>query len=122
MLKDKRTKQTRVKLKTGDEVVVISGKEKGKKGKVLFLNRVSNKVIVQGINMIKRYQKPTQDNPKPSILHTESSIHLSNVAYYDTKSKSPKRLSFILNNNKKIRGYKAKGSFIEIKEKVKEEK
>ena len=122
MITQDRTKQTKVKLKLDDEVLVIAGKEKGKRGKILALNKVKNRVIVQGVNMIVRYQKPTQENPKPSKIQTESPIHLSNVAYYDSKTKSGKRIGYIIDaTGKKMRAYRSKKNLVEIKDKVKED-
>tara|TARA_B100002019_G_C21168219_1_gene547018 strand:+ start:114 stop:350 length:237 start_codon:yes stop_codon:yes gene_type:complete len=68
------------KIKKGIEVMVISGDHKGKKGKILHVNRVKNRVLVEGVNMIKKHEKKSQDNPQGSIVERESSIHLSNVA------------------------------------------
>ena len=75
------------KLKKGDEVVVISGDHKGSKGKILQMLREKNRVIVEGVNMIKKHEKKTQDNPQGAIIEREASLHFSNVRRSDTKSK-----------------------------------
>lgn len=70
-------------IKKGDEVVVIAGDHKTKKGKVLQVIRDKNRVIVEGINMIKKHERKSQDNPQGSITEREASIHYSNVALAD---------------------------------------
>jgi len=66
-------------VKKGDEVIVIAGDHKNKKGKVLQVFRDKNRVIVEGVNMIKKHERKTQDNPQGSIIEREASIHYSNV-------------------------------------------
>ena len=75
------------KLKKGDEVVVISGDHKGNKGKILQMLREKNRVIVEGVNMIKKHEKKTQDNPQGAIIEREASLHFSNVRRTDLKNK-----------------------------------
>jgi large subunit ribosomal protein L24 len=67
------------KIKKGDEVVVTAGDHKGSKGKILQVLREKNRVIVEGVNMIKKHEKKSQDNPQGSIVEREASIHFSNV-------------------------------------------
>jgi large subunit ribosomal protein L24 len=67
------------KIKKGDEVVVTTGDHKGSKGKILQVLREKNRVIVEGVNMIKKHEKKSQDNPQGSIVEREASIHFSNV-------------------------------------------
>jgi large subunit ribosomal protein L24 len=67
------------KIKKGDEVIVISGDHKGSKGKILQVLREKNRVIVEGVNMIKKHEKKTQDNPQGAIIEREASLHFSNV-------------------------------------------
>ena len=67
------------KLKKGDEVVVITGDDKGSKGKILEVERDKNRILVEGINMSKKHERKTQDNPQGSIVEREASIHYSNV-------------------------------------------
>ncbi len=66
-------------IKKGDEVIVIAGDHKNSKGKVLQVIRDKNRVIVEGVNMIKKHERKTQDNPQGSIIEREASIHYSNV-------------------------------------------
>ena len=67
------------KLKKGNEVVVIAGDHKGSKGKILEVLREKNRVLVEGVNLVKKHERKTQDNPQGSIVEREASIHLSNV-------------------------------------------
>jgi large subunit ribosomal protein L24 len=67
------------KLKKGDEVVVIAGDHKGSKGKILEVLRTKNRVLVEGVNLVKKHERKTQDNPQGSIVEREASIHFSNV-------------------------------------------
>ena len=67
------------KIRKGDEVIVIAGDHKGKKGKVLQVIRAKNRVLVEGVNMIKKHERKTQDNPQGSISEREASIHYSNI-------------------------------------------
>ena len=67
------------KLRKGDEVVVITGDDKGSKGKILQVMREKNRVLVEGINMSKKHERKTQDNPQGAIVEREAPIHCSNV-------------------------------------------
>ena len=67
------------KLKKGDEALVLAGDHKGSKGKILQVLREKNRVIVEGVNMIKKHEKKTQDNPQGAIVEREASLHFSNV-------------------------------------------
>jgi len=67
------------KLRKGDEVIVIAGDDKGSKGKILQVFREKNRVLVEGINLSKKHERKTQDNPQGAIVEREASIHYSNV-------------------------------------------
>ena len=75
------------KIKTGDNVVVLTGKDKGRTGKVTKVLPTTNRVMVQGINMVQRHTRPTQADPQGGIKNTEASLHLSNVAIADANGK-----------------------------------
>lgn len=96
-------KRRKTKLKVNDEVVVISGKHKGKRGKILFIDRLGERVVVQGINLRKKFIRPSQENPQGGVIEVESPIHISNVMYYDSKLKKGVRLGFKYEDGKKIR-------------------
>lgn len=81
-------------IRKNDRVVVISGDHRGKKGKVLKVLAAEQRVVVEGINFIKRHTRPTQRNPQGGILEKEAPIHVSNVMLVDPKSNEPTRVSF----------------------------
>ena len=82
-------------VKTGDTVVVIAGKDKGKQGQVKAAMPEKNRVVVEGVNMVKWHTKPTQKNPKGGIISKEAPIHVSNVMILDPETKKPTRIKKI---------------------------
>jgi len=78
-------------VRKGDQVVVIAGKEKGKRGRVLRLMTEKGRVVIERINMVKRHTKPTQRNPRGGILEKEGSVEVSNVALWCGKCVAPRR-------------------------------
>ena len=99
------------KLKKGDDVIVLSGKDKGKKGKIVRMLPKIDKAIVSDINKVKKNQKP--DNNQPGgIVDKEMPIHISNLSFYDPLSKKGVRIGFKLDKNKKIRINKSSGKEI----------
>ena len=93
----------KIKLKKGDEVIVLAGKDKGKTGKISLVKTQVNKAIVTGINKVKKNQKPDK-NQAGGIIEKEMPIHISNLAYYDRSLKKGIRLGFMFNDkNNKIR-------------------
>lgn len=101
-------------IKKSDTVIVISGKDRGKKGKVLQVNKKTERVIVEGVNMVTKHQKPTQKVQQGGIIHQEAAIHVSNVMIYDTKVKAGTRVKHqILENGKKVRVSVKSGETIE---------
>ena len=92
----------KLKLKKGDQVVVISGKDKGKTGQILEVNRSLNKVKVSGVNVVKKHRKPSQETPG-KIEEIELLIHISNVSMLDPKNGKPTRIKYVLNNKEKKR-------------------
>lgn len=79
-------------VKTGDTVVVIAGKDKGKQGQIKAALPEKNRVVVEGVNLIKRHTKPSQANPKGGIITKEAPIHVSNVMILDPETKKPSRI------------------------------
>ncbi len=100
-----------MKIKTGDTVIVISGDDKGKVGKVLKALPKTGKVIVEGVNVQKKHVKPTQ-NEKGSIKEINAPIDVSNVAFYDDKSKKATKVGYKLVDDKKVRIAKNSGETI----------
>ena len=84
---------TKFKVKKGDEVIVIAGKEKGKKGKITQVITDTSRVVVGGVNMVKRHQKPSKTSGG-GIVEKEASMHVSNVALLDPKSGKPTRVGY----------------------------
>jgi len=100
------------KLRKGDEVIVLTGKDKGKTGKIVKMLPKQKKAIVSEINKVKKNQKP--DNNQPGgIIEKEMPMHISNLAFYDTNLKKGIKIGYRLDNDKKIRINKSSG--IEIK-------
>ena len=93
----------KIKLKKGDEVIVLSGKDKGKTGKISLVKPQVNKAIVAGINKVKKNQKPDK-NQAGGIIEKEMPIHISNLSYYDAALKKGVKIGFKFSDkNKKIR-------------------
>jgi len=90
-------------VKKGDTVVVIAGKDKGKKGKVLQAFPTKDRVIVEGVNMVTKHQKPSQKVQQGGIVHQEAPVHVSNVMLFDAKAKGGTRVKHEIQNGKKVR-------------------
>ena len=90
-----------MKIRTDDQVIVISGKDKGKTGKVLRVDRKAEKVFVEGLNIIKRHQRPNPANPNAQVgvIEREAPIHVSNVAIVDPKDNKPTRVGVRRDDN-----------------------
>lgn len=91
-----------MKLKVGDNVIVTAGKDNGKKGKILKIDQENNRVIVDGVNMVKKHQKGREAG-KGQIIEVPSSLHISNVSFVDPKEKKATRLSSKIVKDKKVR-------------------
>ena len=96
------------KIKKGDQVVVITGREKGKKGEVLEVLRADLRVRVQGVNMVKRHRRATQ-NDAGGIISMEAPLHISNVAHVDPDSGAATRVGFEVKDGEKVRVAKRSG-------------
>ena len=91
------------KIRKGDQVVVLSGKDKGKTGEVIRSMPKESKVVVSGVNVHARHRKPTQLNPQGGIERKEAPLHVSNVAIADPKGGKPTRVRFEERDGKKVR-------------------
>lgn len=96
-------------VKKGDTVKVISGKDKGKTGVVLTALPKKDRVLVEGVNIIKKHTKPNQANPQGGIVSQEAAIHVSNVMLLDPKSGEPTRVGYKMEDGKKVRVAKKSG-------------
>ena len=102
------------KIKKGDHVIVISGKDKGTKGEVTKVFPKEDRVIVSGAKMVKRHMAPSRIDPDGGIKRFEAPIHVSNVAHIDPKDGKPTRVGFkLLKDGKKVRVSKRTGEVID---------
>ena len=99
------------KIKKGDSVVVLTGKDKGRRGTVLKVLPENERVLVQGVNMVQRHTRQSQTNPNGGIINKEASLHVSNVALVDANGK-PTRVGFKVEGDKKVRVAKTTGEVI----------
>ena len=103
----------KLKLKKGDKIIVVAGKNKGNTGEIIKVYPNKNRVMVRGINIVKRHTKPTQNNAG-GIVEKEGTIHISNIAYLDEKENKPSRLGFkVLEDGRKVRVSKKSGEVID---------
>ena len=100
------------KIKKGDSVIVIAGKDKGKSGNVLSIIKDKNRVVVQGVNIVKRHRKATQESPG-KIEEIESSVHISNVSHVDPNSGKPTRVKYEFKDGVKKRISVLSGSLLD---------
>ena len=99
------------KIKKGDTVKVITGKDKDKEGKVVLVDRKNNRVVVEGINMVTKHTKPSAANPNGGIVQKEAAIDASNVMYVHNGKAT--RIGFKIENDKKVRFAKSTGEVID---------
>lgn len=92
----------KLKIKTGDTVRIIAGDHKGTEGKVMSVDKVKNKAIVEGANMVSKHEKPSAKNPQGGIVKKEAPVHISNLSLID-KSGSTTRVGYEMQDGKKVR-------------------
>jgi large subunit ribosomal protein L24 len=103
----------KLKIKKGDKVIVITGRDKGKSGEVLRVLRDEDRVIVRGVHMAKRHTRPGAGQPG-GIVEKEAAIHVSNVAHIDPKSQKPTRVGYkVLADGRKVRFAKRSGEVLD---------
>ncbi|APG84244.1 MULTISPECIES: 50S ribosomal protein L24 [Sinorhizobium/Ensifer group] len=100
------------KIRKGDKVVVLTGKDKGRSGEVIQVMPKEDKAVVRGVNMVKRHQRQTQSQ-EAGIINKEAPIHLSNIAVADPKDGKPTRVGFKIDGDKKVRVAKRSGEVID---------
>ena len=98
-----KTKMSKLKIKTGDTVVVTTGEHKGSEGKVMKVILDKNKAIVEGVNMVSKHEKPSASNPQGGITKKEAAIHISNLSLIDPKSGKATRVGYKMEDGKKVR-------------------
>lgn len=102
-----------LRIRSDDEVVVIAGKDKGKSGRVLRVDAEKNRVFVEGLNIIKRHQRPLPGSSDPGgVIEREGPIHVSNVSLVDPKSGKPTRIGIEVRDGKRVRIAKRSGEVI----------
>jgi large subunit ribosomal protein L24 len=99
------------KIRKGDRVVVLTGKDKGRQGAVSKVFPKESRVLVDGLNMVQRHTRPSQGDPQGGIKNKEAPLHVSNVAVVDSKGK-PTRVGFRMDGDKKVRFAKTTGEVI----------
>ena len=102
-----------LKIKKGDRVVILSGKDKGKHGEVTKSLPKDGKVIVAGVNILTRHRKPSQTDPQGGLQRTEAPLHVSKVALEDPKTGRPTRVRFEIRDGKKVRVAARSGELID---------
>ena len=100
------------KIKKGDRVVLLTGRDKGRQGEVLRVFPKEERLIVQGLNLVKRHTRPSQGDPQGGIRTKEAPVHVSNVAYVD-RDGQPTRVGFRIESDKKVRYAKKSGEVID---------
>ncbi|MFW3505475.1 50S ribosomal protein L24 [Aerococcus viridans] len=101
-----------MKVKANDTVIVIAGKDKGKQGRVKQALPKADKVVVEGVNIVKKHQRPTQMNPQGGIIEVEAPIHVSNVQLVDPKTGEATRVGYQEQDGKRVRVAKKSGEVI----------
>jgi large subunit ribosomal protein L24 len=105
-----------MRIKKGDTVYIRTGEDRGKKGRVLIVDRAKGKILVEGINMRKRSQRPTQKNPKGGVISIEAPVHISNVGLFNPATNGPTKTGVRLieeaGRKKKVRISKETGEEI----------
>ena len=99
------------KIRKGDRVVVLTGKDKGRQGSVLKVLPKESRVVVEGLNMVQRHTRPSQGDPQGGIKNKEAPLHVSNVALVDSKGKAT-RVGFRMEGDKKVRFAKRTGEVV----------
>lgn len=106
--------QPKMHVKKGDQVIVIAGKDRGRKGTVLAVYPRLGRVVVEGVGIIKRHTKPSMTSPEGGIVEREAAIHVSNVALVDPKTGGPTRVGHkVLEDGTKVRYAKKSGEIIQ---------
>ena len=104
---------TKFKIRKGDRVLVITGRDKGKTGEVLRVLRAESRVLVQGVNVVKRHRRPSAASPG-GIVEQEAPIHISNVAHVDPKTSKATRVGFrVIEDGRKVRVARRSGEIID---------
>ena len=107
-----KAEKTRIRLRNGDRVRVMTGKNRGAEGEIIAVMPDKNRVVVKGVNVMKKTRKPTQENPRGGFDEREGSIHASNVQLLDPTTGAPTRLGAAFDGDRKVRVSRKSGSRI----------
>ena len=102
----------KLRIKNGDNVIVLAGNDKGKTGKVLSVDPAKDRAVVEGVNMVSKHTKPNSKQPQGGIIKKEAGIHISNLNLIDPQSGKPTRVGYRIEGDKKIRIAKKSGEEI----------
>lgn len=102
----------KIKIKKGDQVIVLAGGDKGKKGEVVKVIPEKNRAVVQSLNMIKKHTKPSANSPQGGIVEMEAPIHISNLAIVDPESGDATKVGYRIEDDKKVRFAKKSGKTV----------
>ncbi len=104
-MNNKKNKQTKLHLKIGDNVEVIAGNAKGKRGRVIRIDRDKMRAFIGGVNMVTRHVKPSASQPNSEVIQKEASIHMSNIMVIDPSTDKPRRTGRKLDDKGKLQRY-----------------
>ena len=103
-----------MKIKKGDMVKIISGNDKGKTGRIIKTFLSKDRILVEGVNIVKKHSRPSQENPQGAILEKELSIHVSNISHIDPKDNKASRTGYkFLKDGRKVRYSKRSGDLVD---------
>lgn len=105
-----KVERTRIRLRRGDQVRVMTGKNRGAEGEIIAILPEKNRVVVKGLNLMKKTRRPTQENPRGGFDEREASIHASNVRLLDPKTNEPTRLGVEFDGERKVRVSRKSGT------------
>ena len=111
-MKEKSKYQVKCRLKSGDDVIVLAGKNRGETGKISRIDRKTDRAYVEGVNIAKRNTKPSAANPQGGIVDKVMPLHISNLALVDPKTKKPTRIGYKVEDGKKVRFAKKSGTVL----------
>ena len=109
----KKNSKTKLHLKTGDQVIVIAGDDKGKEGRVMSIDRIKNRAIVEGVNIVIKHKKPVADETEGGRFEQEAPVHISNLMYVDDSGEATRTGRKRNESGKLLRYSKKSGEFIE---------
>jgi large subunit ribosomal protein L24 len=114
--KQKNTTALKLKIKTGDEVIFIAGKDKGRRGKVISVDRFKGRVLVEGLNLMKKHTRPNpQLGQQGGVVEKEAFVHISNVAIFNPLTQKADRVGYkLLEDGNKVRVFKSDNERIEV--------